>query len=170
MIYLSTCASPLGLLTLQSDGRRLTGLWMEGQKHFGGGQPPAGAARDDLPLFIQARDWLHAYFSGGRPAMDALPLAPAGSVFRQRVYDILRAVPYGAVISYGQIAEALGGPALARAAGGAVAHNPISIIIPCHRVLGAGGGLTGYAGGLERKLWLLRHEGVDLEGLTRRGR
>lgn len=152
-------ASPVGLLTLASDGENLTGLWIAGQKYFAAGTPTNLPARDDLPVFMQARGWLDRYFAGERPEPGELPLAPQGSAFRQRVWRVLCDIPYGQTVTYGEIARQLLVNS-AQAVGGAVGHNPISIIIPCHRVLGADGSLTGYAGGLAAKQWLLRHEGA----------
>lgn len=163
-MYYTRYESPLGTLTIAGDGDGLRGLWMEGQKYFGFGLGETWENRDDLPVFGQARAWLDAYFSGQRPEPAALPLNPAGSAFRRAVWDILLAIPYGGTLSYldiaRRIAQASGRPSSARAVGGAVGHNPLSLIIPCHRVVGADGSLTGYAGGLERKRWLLRHEGA----------
>ena len=152
-------ASPIGLLTLVSDGEAIIGLWIEGQKYFAAGIPTNLPVCDDLPVFLQARDWLDRYFAGERPAVYELPLAPQGSAFRQSVWTILCQVPYGHTVTYGEIAKRLGCKS-AQAVGGAVGHNPISIIIPCHRVLGSDGSLTGYAGGVDKKIWLLRHEGA----------
>lgn len=151
--------SPLGMLTLASDGEAIIGLWIEGQKYFAAGIPTNLPVCDDLPVFLQARDWLDRYFAGKRPAVSELPLAPQGSAFRQSVWTILCQIPYGHTVTYGEIAKRLGCKS-AQAVGGAVGHNPISIIIPCHRVLGADRGLTGYAGGTDKKIWLLRHEGA----------
>ena len=151
--------SPLGQLTLASDGEAIIGLWIEGQKYFAAGIPTNLPVRDDLPVFLQARDWLDRYFAGKRPDASELPLAPQGSAFRQSVWEILCQIPYGHTVTYGEIAKRIGCKS-AQAIGGAVGHNPASIIIPCHRVLGADKGLTGYAGGVEKKIWLLRHEGA----------
>ena len=151
--------SPLGQLTLASDGEVIIGLWIEGQKYFAAGIPTNLPVCDDLPVFLQARDWLDRYFAGKRPAVCELPLAPQGSAFRQSVWTILCQIPYGHTVTYGEIAKRLCCKS-AQAVGGAVGHNPISIIIPCHRVLGADRGLTGYAGGTDKKIWLLRHEGA----------
>ena len=151
--------SPLGPLTLVSDGEAIIGLWIEGQKYFAAGIPTNLPVCDDLPVFLQARDWLDRYFAGERPEVHELPLAPQGSAFRQSVWEILCQIPYGHTVTYGEIAKRLSCKS-AQAVGGAVGHNPISIIIPCHRVLGADRGLTGYAGGTDKKIWLLRHEGA----------
>ena len=161
MMVKTDYASPLGTLTLASDGENLTGLWMAGQKYFAAGIPTNLPVCDDLPVFLQARDWLDRYFSGERPLPGELPLAPQGSAFRQSVWRILCEIPYGQTVTYGEIAKRLGVRS-AQAVGGAVGHNPVSIIIPCHRVLGGDGSLTGYAGGVERKIWLLAHEGAQL--------
>jgi methylated-DNA-[protein]-cysteine S-methyltransferase len=162
MHYTTAYPSPLGLLTLASDGDNLTGLWIEGQKYFKANITEAAAENADIPVFNNARNWLDRYFSGGRPDTSWLPLKPCGSEFRRFVWDVLRGIPYGELITYGDIAKQLGGAkASARAVGGAVGHNPISIILPCHRVVGAGGNLTGYAGGIDVKIKLLKLEGVD---------
>lgn len=145
--------SPLGGLTLTGDGAALTGLWFDGQRHYPSVLPPA---REDLPLWREADRWLEQYFRGGVPDFTP-PLAPKGTPFQNAVWALLRTIPYGETRSYGALAEQLG-RASPRALGGAVARNPISLIIPCHRVVGSGGSLTGYAGGLERKEWLLRLE------------
>lgn len=167
MYYATDFESPLGRLRLASDGEALTGLWIEGQKYFGGAMK--GMAEDDaLPVFEKTKDWLCRYFAGKRPKISELPLAPIGGEFRQGVWQILCGIPYGQVTTYGEIAkkmaEKMGRTSMsAQAAGGAVGHNPISIIIPCHRVVGANGSLTGYAGGIDKKIWLLEHEGVNME-------
>lgn len=151
--------SPLGGITLASDGDALVGLWFDGQKHFAGGLDPEHEERR-LPVFDDACRWLDAYFSGRAP--DFTPkLKLRTTAFRRKVWEILLTIPYGKTMTYGEIAAKLGGsPRLvsARAVGGAVGHNPISLIIPCHRVLGSGGTLTGYAAGLDRKERLLRME------------
>ncbi len=162
MTYSRTYVCPLGQIILASDGAALTGLWFAGQKYF-----PARPMVPDggLPVLNAACRWLDAYFAGRRPDPRALPLAPAGGDFRQLVWRLLLDIPYGRTAAYGalaaQAAEQLGLASMsAQAVGGAVGHNPISIIIPCHRVLGADGSLTGYAGGVEKKRWLLAHEGA----------
>ena len=139
----------------------LTGLLLTGAKYFGAGLP-ASAAEADTPILAEARRWLEGYFTGQRPA--ALPpLHPSGSPFRRAVWDILLTIPYGETTTYGAIAQQLAAQRglahlSAQAVGGAVGHNPISILIPCHRVIGADGSLTGYAGGIEKKHALLKLE------------
>ena len=119
---------------------------------------------NDLPIFDQTKQWLDRYFAGEKPAISELPLVPIGSAFRQAVWSILCEIPYGKMITYGDIARKLGVQS-SQAVGGAVGHNPISIIIPCHRVVGANGSLTGYAGGVQTKIKLLELEGVDMSRL-----
>lgn len=169
--YCTTYSSPLGPVTLASDGEALVGLWLQGQKPVSDAASTELEPWDGLSVFQEAKTWLEAYFAGERPDASRLALAPAGSPFRQAVWRMLREIPYGATTTYGEIARKMaaltGKPRMAaQAVGGAVGHNPISLIIPCHRVIGAGGSLTGYAGGLDQKVWLLRHEGVALEGMT----
>jgi methylated-DNA-[protein]-cysteine S-methyltransferase len=152
-----TVPTPLGPVTAAADARSLTGLWFIGQKHY-----PADAeswtADPRHPLFEALRAWLDFYFAGQDPGPRP-PLAPQGTAFQLAVWERLLAVPRGRVTTYGQIAADLGRPATsARAVGGAVGRNPVSILIPCHRVVGSDGRLTGYAGGLERKAALLRLE------------
>lgn len=156
MIYTTHYASPIGPLTLASDGKSLTGLWLEGQKYFPDLDP--FCVQPALPAFTAAAAWLDRYFAGEKPCPGELPLSPAGSAFQRRVWALLAEIPYGKTVTYGELAARLGSSA--RAVGGAVGRNPISIILPCHRVLGAGGRLTGYAGGLDRKIQLLHHEGA----------
>ena len=151
MDYITRYDSPMGPLYLRSDGTSLTGL------------SPAlsGDVRDDLPIFRDVRDWLDTYFRGEQPDPRDLPLAPPGTDFQKAVWAQLMEVPCGESRSYNHIAKALGIPRGAQAVGQAVGRNPIGIIIPCHRILGTGKKLTGFAWGLEKKKWLLRHEGVD---------
>lgn len=163
MLYSTQIPSPLGALTLASDGTALTGLWLPHQKYFPASLP---SPQPDLPLFAQAEAWLDAYFSGANPAIP-FPLAPAGSPFRQQVWELLRQIPYGQTTTYAALARQItamqGRDSMSsQAVGGAVGHNPISILIPCHRVLGSDGSLTGYAGGVDKKRWLLELEGVRL--------
>ena len=166
-MYASETASPLGTITLASDGKALVGLWLEGQKYFAASVKGALERKDDLLVFALVRDWLTDYFSGRKPAIAAVPLAPAGSAFRSAVWDILRDIPYGQCTTYGAIAKTvaarMGRTGMSgQAVGGAVGHNPVSIIIPCHRVVGSSGSLTGYAGGIDKKIKLLELEGVGL--------
>jgi len=154
----------MGVITLACNGGNLVGLWNEGQKYHGGSIPEAMAEKSDAPEFDAAKQWLDKYFAGEQPAASELPLAPIGSAFRQRVWDMLCEIPYGEVVTYGDIAKQIGCKS-SQAVGGAVGHNPISIVIPCHRVVGANGSLTGYAGGVQTKIKLLALEGVDMSGL-----
>lgn len=170
MFYSTTYASPVGLITIASDKDHIVGLWIEGQKYHGGTIKEELIERDALPVFDMAKKWLDRYFAGDKPAADELPLAPAGSEFRQNVWNILCQIPYGEVITYGDIAAKMAVQMnrlhmSGQAAGGAVGHNPISIIIPCHRVVGSNGSLTGYAGGIDVKIKLLELEGVDMSRL-----
>ena len=204
MYYYTTYASPLGQMTLacDADGKNIVGAWLEGQEHFLGSLAGEQGKVKKMPVLEQACQWLDRYFAGQRPNPQELPLAPAGTAFRRKVWEKLLAIPYGQVVTYGDLArevaeegksspkggsknaagtkkiaakssagpknsasQAAGaGKMSARAVGGAVGHNPISIIIPCHRVIGARGRLTGYAGGLDKKVALLKLEGVKLEG------
>ena len=157
MDFLCHIPSPLGGLTLASDGEALTGLWFDDQAHFGAGLSDVREERP-LPVFDEVRRWLAFYFDGREPDFTLL-LCPRGTAFQRAVWDALLDIPYGQTTTYGELARRLGS-ASARAVGGAVGRNPVSIIIPCHRVLGADGRLTGYAGGLERKRYLLRLEGA----------
>ena len=168
MVLSTTCDSPMGIITLASDGMALTGLWLSEHKRFGN---PVGRAKEfetvdrpDLPIFDKAKAWLDRYFAGKRPSPSSLPLSPEGSDFRRKVLKLLTLIPYGRVTTYGALAkdmaESMKVPVMsARAIGGAVGRNPISIIIPCHRVVGAGGNLTGYGGGIHNKMRLLAQRG-----------
>ena len=149
-------SSPLGMLTVAAEDGALTALVIEGQKYAD--RHLAGEGREcETPVLHKARCWLDDYFAGENPDASALPLSPKGTAFQQAVWRELRKIPYGETESYGAVAARLGSSA--RAVGSAVGRNPISLIIPCHRVLAADGGLTGYAGGLENKKKLLRLEG-----------
>lgn len=154
MIRYGVYESPVGRLILGVREEKLVGLWMEGQKYFGSGLTLTPGDSDALR---QAEQWLDRYFAGQRPDPRELPLQPEGTEFRQAVWAALLRVPYGQTVTYGDIAREIG-RGCGQAVGGAVGHNPIGIIIPCHRVVGADGGLTGYAGGLDRKRWLLEFE------------
>lgn len=153
--------SPLGKILLAADKIGLTGLWFEGQKEFERMRPWAGE-EESLPALEQARHWLDLYFDGREPDF-SVPLHPAGTAFQQSVWNILLTIPYGKTTTYGEIARQIAAQnGLARmsaqAVGGAVSRNPIAILVPCHRVIGADGSLTGYAGGVERKRALLALE------------
>lgn len=157
MEYTARYPSPLGDITMASDGTRLIGLWFDGQHYFADSLSSSPTERPDLPVFNLVRAWLDTYFSGQEPSITP-PLHLRGSDFRQRVWSLLLTIPYGHTMTYGEIARRLGCRS-AQAVGGAVGHNPISLIIPCHRVIGSDGSLTGYAGGLDKKEWLLKMEG-----------
>lgn len=162
MYYKTFYKSPIGNLTLASDGQKLTGLWIENQKYF-----PKNLYEmknnDELKIFLDTKLWLDKYFNCEKPEISKLMLAPSGSIFRMQVWDILCEIPYGSVMTYGEIAKKIAfqngiKSMSAQAVGNAVGHNPISIIIPCHRVIGINGKLTGYAGGIENKIKLLSLE------------
>ena len=153
--------SPLGKMLLAADDDGLTGAWFYGQRYFARGLEDAEKNERrgvpfDSPVLLAARRWLDAYFAGERPDAADVPLAPRGTAFQRRVWDALLAIPCGETRTYGALAAVLGSSP--RAVGATVGRNPISVIIPCHRVLGADGSLTGYAGGLERKRALLELE------------
>ena len=161
MMYSYHYSSPLGNITLASDSKFLTGLWFNGQKHFPHNLI-SESTEAELPIFKQAVNWLDTYFSGKEPDFTP-PINLNTTPFRKAVYDILLTIPYGQTMTYGEIANIIAKQngvehMSAQAVGGAVGHNPISIIIPCHRVVGANGSLTGYAGGLEKKIALLKLE------------
>lgn len=167
MIYTMHYKSPIGEILLASDGKSLIGLWLEGQKYFLADIKEEKVEKTDLKVFIQTQLWLECYFHGEKPSIKDLPLSPRGTTFRQEVWKILCEIPYGEVMTYGEIAKKIAKrlhkqTMSAQAIGGAVGHNPISIIIPCHRVVGANGSLTGYAGGIDKKIKLLELEGVNI--------
>ena len=143
--------SPLGPLYMVSDGEHLLGLWMK---------PPATECvpAGQLEVFQKANHWLDQYFLGNPLSIDTLPLSPSGTAFQMQVWEILKTIPYGKTISYGEIAKRISPTMSAQAVGQAVGKNPLSIIIPCHRVVGTSGRMTGYAWGIEKKQWLLAHE------------
>ena len=160
MIYTAHYTSPLGGITLTSDGTALTGLYFDGERDF----PDLSAGRKkDLPGFGEVIRWLDLYFAGKEPDFNPA-LNPTGTAFQMSVWAILQAIPYGETTTYGAIAKRLekdtGKRMSAQAVGGAVGRNPISILIPCHRVIGVNGSLTGYAGGLDKKEYLLGLEGI----------
>jgi len=159
----TTYSSPLGKLILLANTDALLGVWYVDQAYLGAKYDLAKIDHGGSPILTQTIEWLDDYFSGRQPAINRLPLAPQTTPFRQQVYQILTTIPYGDTLTYQQITEQLTQlnhhpTGSARAVGGAVGHNPISIIIPCHRVIGKNGSLTGYAGGLNRKRKLLAFE------------
>ena len=155
-MFCSTVESPLGTLTLASDGDCLTGLWFEGQKHYGASF--LLEACPNLQIFEEAKLWLESYFMGYQPAL-TFPLRFIGTDFQRAVWQLLQRIPYGFITTYGELAQSMNLSAKSsRAVGMAVGRNPISIIVPCHRVIGANGKLTGFAAGLERKRFLLQLE------------
>lgn len=171
MLYTKYYDSPVGRLVLAEKDGALAGLWIEGQKYFFGSLKNEMAEEADTPALKRAAEWLERYFRGEKPSVSELVLAPSGSEFRKEVWKILCDIPYGKVITYGEIARKIAADRglermSAQAVGGAVSHNPISIIIPCHRVVGTDGSLTGYAGGLDKKISLLTLEGVDMKKLS----
>lgn len=167
MIYTYSYTSPLGEITLAADERALTGLWFEGQKYYantlkGDCDHVESRLLNSHPVFCQAADWLDIYFSGREPDFTP-PVSLTGSPFQLEVWDILKRIPYGQTMTYGEIAARIARQRglttmSAQAVGGAVGRNPVSIIVPCHRVVGAKGNLTGYAGGIDRKRELLNLE------------
>ena len=168
MYYFQKYDSPVGELTLAATEETLVGLWIQGQKYFLGRLRQPLEDGGEIPVLGQTARWLDRYFAGDRPSPRELPLAPEGSTFQKAVWDILCEIPWGHTMTYGEIAGQLArfrglSHMSAQAVGGAVGHNPISIIIPCHRVVGSNGSLTGYAGGIERKIALLTLEGAPVE-------
>lgn len=160
MTYIHDYISPIGRMMLAANENSLVGLWFYGAKYFADGLE--GERTEALtPVLEQTEHWLNIYFSGHEPDFIP-PLELHGSAFRRRVWDELMKIPYGQTASYGELARKLGTKG-AQAVGGAVGHNPISIIVPCHRVLGADGSLTGYAGGVDKKIRLLELEGANEE-------
>ncbi len=164
MQYTCHYDSPLGRILIAADESGVTGLWFEGQKYFARGLEEEHR-ENDHPALEAARHWLDLYFSGTDPGV-AVPLNPRGTEFQMRVWKILLTIPYGRTMTYGEIAariaeETGAGHMAAQAVGSAVGHNSISLIIPCHRVIGSNGSLTGYAGGIERKRRLLELEGIQ---------
>lgn len=170
-VYTCTYKSKLGDILLAADAIGLTGLWFEGQKYFANTLPD-GAISQESPILTEAKRWLDIYFSGKEPDFIP-PLHPTGSAFRQAVWQILLQIPYGQTTTYGEIAKKLAkmqnaSHMSAQAVGGAVGHNEVSIIIPCHRVVGTNGSLTGYAGGIDKKVELLTLEHTDMRRFLRR--
>lgn len=163
MIYTQKYHSPIGELLIAEKDNALIGLWIEGQNYFLSTLKENMIPNDNSYVLKQTYKWLDRYFAGDKPSPSELPLAPTGSEFRQLVWEILCGIPYGETTTYGAIAKQVAtlrgvSQISAQAVGGAVGHNPISLIIPCHRVVGSDGSLTGYAGGIDKKIWLLNHE------------
>ena len=170
MIYTYHYDSPLGSITMAGSETALTGLWFDGQKYFGSSLSAGEYEEQMISVFEQAIDWLDTYFSGENPGF--LPaLSIETTPFRKAVWEILLGIPYGKTMTYGEIADRIAKERglctmSAQAVGGAVGHNPFTLMIPCHRVVGAKGRLTGYAGGIERKLRLLELEKADLSSFS----
>jgi len=166
--YSTLYSSPIGTMTLAcEENGNLVGVWLNPQKYYGDTVPGEMIEKDDMPIFAIVKKWLDRCFAGKNPDISELPLAPIGGEFRQGVWDILRDIPYGEVTTYGAIAKKMAKMMKkknmsAQAVGGAVGHNPISVIIPCHRVVGVNGNLTGFGGGIDKKIKLLELEGVDM--------
>ena len=169
MQYISHYPSPIGNMLLAADEMGLTGLWFEGQKYFALDLDKEHEEKE-IPLFEKVKQWLDIYFSGKEPDF-TIPLHFTGTEFQKEVWEILCTIPYGQTMTYGEIAKRIaarkGLPHMsAQAVGGAVGHNRISIIVPCHRVVGANGSLTGYAGGIEKKAKLLKLEKANMKQLS----
>lgn len=167
MYYKTNYNSPIGKLTLAASDKSLVGVWFEGQKYYQSNIETETEFNDSVEILQKTKLWLDRYFRGEKPEISELTLAPIGSDFRQSVWKILCEIPYGKVVTYGDIAKQVAKERgvlrmSAQAVGGAVGHNPISIIIPCHRVVGANGDLTGYAGGIDTKIKLLEHENARI--------
>ncbi len=169
MQYIAHYESPLGGILLAADNEGLTGLWFSGAKYYAGSLYPKHT-EGDLPVLDETKRWLDIYFNGCEP--DFMPsLHITGTAFQLSVWNILQQIPYGETTTYGEIAKQIAtlrglSRMSAQAVGGAVGHNKISILVPCHRVVGSGGSLIGYAGGVEKKTALLKLEGVDMAGFT----
>lgn len=170
MIYISHYKSPLGDILLASKNNKLIGLWIEGQKNYLSELKEKIKENNQEEILIKTKNWLDRYFNYEKPSLKELDLNPLGSDFRKQVWTILCNIPYGKVVTYNDISKEIAHqrkiPKMSpQAVGGAIGHNPISIIIPCHRVVGANGNLTGYTGGLDKKVFLLKHEKVNMTNL-----
>lgn len=168
MQYTTTYQSPIGEILLAGDDMGLTGLWFEGEKFYALSLDPEHEEKE-IPVFKEVKQWLDIYFSGKEPDFMP-PIHMIGSPFQLSVWEILRQIPYGKTMTYGEIAKIIAkkrglAKMSAQAVGGAVGHNEISIIVPCHRVVGTNGSLTGYAGGIDKKVKMLELEGVNMENL-----
>jgi len=161
----------IGSLLLASDGTGITGCWFENSRYFGRGVEGSVVRRDDLPVFDLARSWFDRYFAGEKPSPLELPLTAPDTPFRLLVREAMLQIPYGQTTTYGAIAayveQRTGKRSSARAVGGAVGHNPLCIVVPCHRVVGANASLTGFGGGLDTKVKLLEHERAGVERFSR---
>lgn len=170
MIYITHYNSPIGDILLASKNEKLIGLWLENQKYYLANFKEELKEVEGNDILNKTKEWLNRYFKGEKPNINELDIEPIGSDFRKSVWRILCNIPYGEVITYNDIAKEIAkekgiNQMSAQAVGGAVGHNPISIIIPCHRVVGSNGSLTGYAGGVKKKKYLLEHEKVDMNKL-----
>lgn len=167
MLYQTQYNSPIGKILLVSDEQYLIGAWIEGQKYFANTIKNQNIKQEQNKILTETKRWLDAYFDGKEPSIQQLSLLPSGSEFQKKVWKTLCEIPYGKTITYGEIKNRLQletkRNVSAQAVGSAVGHNPISIIIPCHRVVGKDGNLTGYAGGIGKKIKLLMLEGLDME-------
>ena len=171
-MYFTECRTPIiGTLTVASDGKDICGCWFDNDRHFGYGIADEMERRDDLAVLQQARDWLDRYFAGEKPNPRELPLLVQATPFQLLVRESMLDIPYGQTTTYGAIAKRIevqtGKRQSARAVGGAVGRNSLCIIAPCHRVVGSNGSLTGFGGGIDMKVKLLEHEGVDMSSLYR---
>lgn len=160
MYYSTDYISPIGKMLIVSDGEAICGAWFYGQKHFKSTIVEKTIPDDDLAIFKQTKQWFEDYFNGLNPQIN-FKLKADGSQFRQKVWKILSEIPYGETLTYGEIASRISPNMSSQAVGGAVGHNPISILIPCHRVIGRDGKLTGYAAGLDKKIELLKIENIS---------
>ena len=158
-MFATDYSSPLGEMLIVSDGEAVCGVWFYGQKHFLSSLEDEIIKQGDLAIFDGVKEWFDDYFNGLNPKIN-FKLNPKGSDFRRKVWKILSQIPYGETLTYGEIASRISPTMSARAVGGAVGHNPISILIPCHRVLGKNHKLTGYAGGIDKKIKLLKLEKI----------
>lgn len=168
MFYQTKYSSPIGELILVSNETSLVGLWIAGQKYFLGSLQKEKIQNGMTKILEETKKWLDRYFQFENPAISDLLLEPGGRPFQKKVWEILCQIPYGQTITYGEIARMIAKETgqktmSAQAIGGAVGHNPISIIIPCHRVIGVNGNLTGYAGGIDKKIELLKREKVKID-------